>query len=129
MYYYTTYKSPIGKLTIASDEESVIGLWIQNQKYFCSTISNLEIAIKKDQLPILQNAIDWLDKYFNGEMPQISEIKLNPKGSEFRKLVWSKLCEIPYGQVTTYGNIAKEIAILKGISSMSAQAVGGAIRT
>ena len=37
------------------------------------------------------------------------------------------LLKIPYGQTTTYGNIANEIAALTGIERMSAQAVGGAV--
>ena len=48
-------------------------------------------------------------------------------GSEFQKSVWKLLCEIPYGQVTTYGEIAKKIAARQGLLSMSAQAVGGAV--
>ena len=35
--------------------------------------------------------------------------------------------EIPYGQLTTYGDIAKEMAKRMGKKSMSAQAVGGAV--
>ena len=46
---------------------------------------------------------------------------------EFQKAVWKLLCEIPYGQVTTYGEIAKKIAARQGLLSMSAQAVGGAV--
>lgn len=38
MFYCTKYNSPIGKLTIASDENNIIGLWIEGQKYFGSTI-------------------------------------------------------------------------------------------
>ena len=45
----------------------------------------------------------------------------------FQKEVWKILCEIPYGEVTTYGGIAKQIAARQGLSSMSAQAVGGAV--
>ena len=63
----------------------------------------------------------------NGEKPDISELKLAPKGSEFRQTVWRILCEIPYGKTTTYGEIAKEIAHLNGLERMSAQAVGNAV--
>ena len=42
-------------------------------------------------------------------------------------MVWKILCEIPYGQVITYGDIAKKIAQRKGLARMSAQAVGGAV--
>ena len=69
----------------------------------------------------------WLDRYFKGEKPQISELDLEPIGSDFAKNVWKLLCEIPYGEVTTYGEIAKKVAKIMNKSTMSAQAVGGAV--
>ena len=69
----------------------------------------------------------WLDDYFDGEQPAITELPLAPKGSEFRQAVWRLLQEIPYGQVITYGEIAKKIAAEMGRVSMSSQAVGGAV--
>ena len=50
-----------------------------------------------------------------------------PKGGEFRKAVWDILCKIPYGEVTTYGEIAKEVAVRINKERMSSQAVGGAV--
>ena len=41
--------------------------------------------------------------------------------------VWELLLKIPYGKNTTYGNLAKQIVQQRGISRMSAQAVGGAV--
>lgn len=52
---------------------------------------------------------------------------LAPVGSEFRQNVWTILCEIPYGEVTTYGDIAKKMAAKMGKAAMSSQAVGGAV--
>ena len=57
----------------------------------------------------------------------VSELPLRPIGSEFRQDVWNILREIPYGQVITYGDIAKKIAVKRNIQSMSGQAVGGAV--
>ena len=37
------------------------------------------------------------------------------------------MLQIPYGQTTTYGEIAKQMAKMKNIPRMSAQAVGGAV--
>ena len=48
-------------------------------------------------------------------------------GSDFQKEVWELLCTIPYGQTTTYGAIAKQLAAKRGLPQMSAQAVGGAV--
>lgn len=124
--YITYYDSILGKLTIASDGENIIGLWIEGQKYFADTIKN-ENIIKKDDLSIFIKTKEWLDRYFRGERPDIKELKLSPKGSEFRQNVWKILCRIPYGQTITYGKIAKEIAKLMNKNSMSAQAIGNAV--
>jgi len=54
-------------------------------------------------------------------------LSLAPAGSEFRQRVWHILCEIPYGKVMTYGDIAKKMAAVTGCEQMSSQAVGGAV--
>ena len=41
--------------------------------------------------------------------------------------MWEILCAIPYGQTMTYGAIADRLAKKRGLSRMSAQAVGGAV--
>ena len=46
---------------------------------------------------------------------------------KFRQMVWNELCKIPYGEVWTYGDIAKIIAMENGKAKMSAQAIGGAV--
>ena len=48
-------------------------------------------------------------------------------GTDFQKEVWEILYSIPYGQTTTYGEIAKQLAAKRGLEHMSAQAVGGAV--
>ena len=49
------------------------------------------------------------------------------KTTLFRKIVWHELLKIPYGQTTTYGDIARIIARKKGVAKMSWQAVGNAL--
>lgn len=121
----TSYDSPIGKLFLASKEDQLIGLWLEHQK--CGVLDGKEEKRQVDELNIFINTKKWLNQYFNGEKPRIDELVLNPRGSEFRKSVWNLLLKIPYGGVTTYCEIAKQIAKEKGISKMSAQAVGGAV--
>lgn len=41
--------------------------------------------------------------------------------------VWDILLKIPYDEMISYGEIARQIAEKRGISRMSAQAVGGAV--
>lgn len=126
LFYSTTYLSPVGMLTLACDgEENLAGLWMEGQKYFGDTIP--EKMVERDALPVFQAAKHWLDRYFSGEKPAVSELPLRPIGGEFRQAVWNILCEIPYGKVITYGEIAKKIAAMQGKKTMSSQAVGGAV--
>lgn len=125
MNYTTTCDSPLGKITLASDGTSLTGLWLNGQKYFAATLP--ENTETNDHLPVFEAAKDWLNRYFNGQKPAISELPLAPLGSPFRREVWRILCEIPYGSVTTYGQIAKEVAARMGKTGMSGQAVGGAV--
>ena len=125
MIYTTTYKSPVGNLLIAAKDNKLIGLWIENQKYYLSDFKE-EMAERED-IEILTKTKSWLDRYFNREKPNIDELDINLIGSEFRKSVWEILKKIPYGEVVTYNDIAKELAKKRGLKKMSAQAVGGAV--
>lgn len=125
MYYQTTYPSPVGIITLASDESGLVGTWIKGQKYHGATLP--EDVIECDDMPIFDTVKKWLTQYFAGEKPRISELPLCPIGSEFRQEVWRILCEIPYGEVITYGDIAKKLAAKMNKESMSSQAVGGAV--
>lgn len=125
IYYSAHYKSPMGDIVLVGDEASIIGLWIGKQKYLGNTGS--KDIIERDDIPALQAGIAWLDDYFTGKKPQLSRLSLAPRGSEFRQQVWKILAEIPYGELTTYGCIAKEVARRLGKDRMSAQAVGGAV--
>ncbi len=125
MYYSSKYTSPLGTITLAGDDKNLVGLWIDGQKYYGGTISKDLEAI--DTLPVFELAKQWLDRYFRGEKPSVSELPLRPIGGEFRQNVWDILCEIPYGKVMTYGEIAKKVAARMGKERMSGQAVGGAV--
>lgn len=125
MLYKTYYHSLIGKIILVSDEKNLIGLWIENQKYYLENLN--DEVIKVDNLEILWKAKKWLDLYFKCKKPNISDLSLAPIGNEFRQSVWRILCSIPYGKTITYGEIAKKISKQMGKKSMSAQAVGNAV--
>jgi methylated-DNA-[protein]-cysteine S-methyltransferase len=125
MYYTTTYPSPVGTLALACDEKSLVGLWLDGQKYHGDGVPGK--LLEKDDLPLLDAAKQWLDDYFAGENPAISTLPLAPLGSAFRQGVWELLCEIPYGEVTTYGALAKQMEVRMNKQKMACQAVGGAV--
>lgn len=123
MTYIQHYNSPLGGILLAADEVGLTGLWFEGQKYFARDLSGERT---EQETPALTEARRWLDIYFTGKELDFLP-PLHPTGSEFRKAVWEILLQIPYGQTTTYGEIARQLAEKQGLARMSAQAVGGAV--
>ena len=123
MVYTQHYISPLGGIQLAADEIGLTGLWFDGQKYFCR---NLPADAIEQETPVLAETKHWLTQYFAGTTPGALP-PLHPIGSPFRQAVWEILLQIPYGQTTTYGEIAQQLARQKGLPHMSAQAVGGAV--
>ncbi|MDE7297908.1 MAG: methylated-DNA--[protein]-cysteine S-methyltransferase [Lachnospiraceae bacterium] len=119
--YITQLASPVGSLTLASDGSSLTGLWLENQKYFASTLP--EAYESAPSLPVFLETARWLDAYFAGKRPAMT-LPLAPQGSEFRQAVWRALLYIPFGETTTYGQIA---ASLPSGGRGYSQAVGNAV--
>lgn len=123
MTYIQHYNSPLGGILLAADEIGLTGLWFDGEKYFAD---NLPAEHTERETPALAETKRWLDIYFVGSEPGFLP-PLHPIGSAFRREVWDILLRIPYGQTTTYGAIARELAQKRGLARMSAQAVGGAV--
>ncbi|WP_347490374.1 hypothetical protein ABDB91_04160 [Desulfoscipio sp. XC116] len=85
MYYSTTYPSSVGLLTLASDGESLVGLWIEGQKYHGNTIP--EAMMENDAMPVFNAVKKYLDSYFAGKKPDVSELPLAPIGGEFLETI------------------------------------------
>ena len=123
MRYTHHYLSPLGGITIASDGSALTGLWFDGQKYFGAGLAKTH---EEKSLPIFDQADRWLDLYFSGRAPDFTPA-LVLTATEFRKDIWGILMTIPFGRTRTYGDIADQLAAQKGLPSMSAQAVGGAV--
>lgn len=117
------YDSPFGGITLASDGDALIGLWFDGQKYFGDTLSDKH---EERALPVFDETIKWLDIYFSGRDPGFTP-KIKMLATSFRKRVWEIMLSIPFGRTMTYLEIARQIAGERGLESMSAQAVGGAV--
>ena len=123
MIFIQHYDSPLGGILLAADEIGMRGLWFDGQKYFAR---DLPAERTEQDTPALAEARRWLDIYFASHEPDFLP-PLHPVSSAFRRDVWDILLQIPYGQTTTYGEIARQLAEKHGLPRMSAQAVGGAV--
>ena len=122
MVYIYKIKTKIGGITLASDGIYLTGLWLDNQKYYLDSVKG-DMVTKN--IPIFNKTKKWLDIYFEGRNPNF-KIPLKLEGTAFRKKVWEILMDIPYGTITTYGAIAKQLE-KKYHRKVSARAVGGAV--
>ena len=141
-----TYDSPIGSLTLASRDGSLVGVWVAGQRFFGRPYG-IDEAVARSAVDLtspdsreavlaeagwdeanaraLSAAVAWLDGYFAGEAPSPATVRLAPAGTDFQKRVWEAMDAIPYGATHTYGQI---VAQLRGAGiPASAQAVGGAV--
>lgn len=117
------YSSPLGELLLACDEVGLTGLWFVGQKHFARGLGTEHV---EQDTPVFTQTRAWLDEYFSGSEPDLTP-PLHHIGTDFQIQVWELLKHIPYGRTTTYGRLAEEIAVRRGLASMSAQAVGGAV--
>ena len=120
--YVTKISSPVGNLLLSSDGQALTGLWLEGQKYFAAILD--DDTVECSELSIFRQTAEWLDAYFK-KAPLPALPPLAPRGSAFRQAVWKLLLEIPYGQTTTYGELARNLRE-NGVSA-APQAVGGAV--
>lgn len=112
---FTNYDSPLGNILLAAENEGLASLGFSPKTE----------AVSPNH-PVLREATRWLDIYFSGQNPRFTP-KLRLRGTPFQMEVWRLLLDIPFGNTTTYGALAKKIAARRNISRMAAQAVGGAV--
>lgn len=123
MQYTAPYQSPLGPMTLAADGQALTGVWFDGQKY---DRSGLDQDCRAKDLPVFRQAKRWLDVYFSGQAPDFTP-PLRFIGTDFQKEVWAILAAIPYGETRTYGDLARQLAQRRGLTGMSARAVGGAV--
>ena len=117
MIYTCLINTNIGEVRASAENGALTGLWFVGQKHYPAQTDSW---IESKEYPVFELLRGWLSDYFEGKRPE-TNIKLNPSGTDFQKSVWEMLLKIPYGQTTTYGEIAKRL------NCKSARAVGGAV--
>lgn len=106
----SSYKSPIGVYVMTTDGQSLTGL----------RFTKSQDDTESQDHPVFNETRRWLDLYFSGEKPDFLP-PLDPQGTPFQLKVWRELLTIPYGQTTSYGEIARRLLC------RSAQAIGQAV--
>ena len=108
--------SPLGVISLAGEGDCLVGLWLEGQTHFASTLTG---EVTEAWLPVFGEAGRWLEIYFSGQAPDFTP-QLDLRGTPFRRKVWEQLLRIPFGHTVTYGDLARQVG-------GSPRAVGGAV--
>ena len=100
---FTTMETPLGELTLVGDGEALTGLYMHDQRHR----PPLDPAAVRDDAA-LAAAREQVAEYLTGERTGF-DLPLRPHGSDFQRLVWNALLQIPYGETVSYGELARRI--------------------
>lgn len=103
--YWTACDSPIGPLTLVSDATALVGLYMEGHDP--APVGSADWIENPDTEPF-DLTKRQLREYFAGQR-QVFDIPLVFEGTEFQQSVWKLLLEIPFGQTTTYGELATKL--------------------
>ena len=105
------YSSPIGALQIQCDDAHIASILFMDAEPV--------LPMEPSGHPLLQQATQQLDEYFNGQRKQF-DLPLLQKGSPFQSKVWELLTAIPYGKTISYMDMAKQYGDVKAIRAVAA---------
>jgi methylated-DNA-[protein]-cysteine S-methyltransferase len=100
---HSVLETRIGPLTLVAEDSMLVGLYMHDQRHRPPQ----ETFGFRDSAPFAE-VIGQLGEYFDGQRTDF-DLPLRFAGTSFQQRVWTALREIPYGEVTSYGEIARLI--------------------
>jgi methylated-DNA-[protein]-cysteine S-methyltransferase len=100
---YNRIESPLGPLLLVADAAGLRKIFFENGR----DRGRPDSSWKEDSKPF-KDTISQLRSYFAGELQEF-DLPLAPEGTPFQLKVWERLCEIPYGETISYGELARRI--------------------
>lgn len=110
---YGIYDSPLGPLLVAGEGDRLHRISFPRER------RRPPADWRRDD-SLFEEAYRQLDAYFAGELTQF-DLSLHLAGTAFQKMVWTALRDIPFGETTSYGDLASRIG-----RPTASRAVGGA---
>jgi methylated-DNA-[protein]-cysteine S-methyltransferase len=101
--FMTTTESPIGPLTLTAVDGVLTGVHMHEARHSPEVSPEWE----RDDAAF-KDVVAQLDAYFAGEQRQF-DVPMALEGTEFQRRVWAGLCEIPYGETISYGELARRV--------------------
>ena len=99
----TTIESPVGPLTLIARDGVLTNVSMHEQRHVSPPPQD---AVTDDAW--FTDVAEQFDAYFAGERSTF-DIEMNLLGTPFQQRVWSQLCQIPYGETISYGELARRV--------------------
>ncbi len=100
---YTRMESPVGPLLLVADGGGLRRIEFVNGREPVQPDPQWH-----DDAEPLRETARQLGAYFAGEL-EAFDLALAPQGTLFQLAVWNRLCEIPYGETISYGELARRM--------------------
>lgn len=98
------YQMPLGEMGIRESGDAITHIFFANRR-------EQYLGILKET-PLIKEAARQLNEYFNHKRTCF-DLPLHPEGTTFQCQVWQALCDIPYAETRSYGEIAAAIGKAK----------------
>lgn len=113
--YLARVDSPLGRIEVVSDGESITSLSIERAGELPHD------HLPERSAPVLERAVAQLREYFAGTRTDF-DLPVVLAGTAFQQAVWRELAELPFGGVVSYGELGSATG-----RATAGRAVGGAV--
>jgi methylated-DNA-[protein]-cysteine S-methyltransferase len=110
----------LGDITLVATDDALVGIYFP-QHWVGAERAALGEEARVSEDPLLAESATQLREYLAGERRSF-DVVISAKGDEFQQRVWALLKEIPFGETTTYGELAEQFG-----SRLLARKVGQAV--
>ncbi|WP_051670331.1 methylated-DNA--[protein]-cysteine S-methyltransferase [Bryobacter aggregatus] len=112
MIYVRHFDSPLGRITLSTDGESLIGFAFEEERHPVD-----RSGASEEPVAILLDAERQVQEYLGGWRKSF-DLPLRPAGTDFQRRVWEELLRIPFGQTISYMELAQRIGNPKAVRAV-----------
>jgi len=108
--YYDYFGSPMGRLWVAATPKGLCRVgFASSEEEFLISLKEAIHGEPEEKRGFFKDLFKRFEKYFKGEPTSFSDLPLDPGGTDFQRAVWRAVAEIPYGETSTYGEVAAKV--------------------
>jgi methylated-DNA-[protein]-cysteine S-methyltransferase len=116
---WTVIDSPVGELRLVEHDGALTQIEFEPFSPVGQSHDGRPRGARDDDHPLLVETARQLRAYFDRDLKEF-DLPLAPVGTDFQRRVWQGLCEIGYGETSSYGELAHRL----GKTNAASRAVG-----